>query len=141
MTEREPTLVRDVRDSADRPDKTAGQPCPRSRIPGIADIADKSTDGEECQPGWHDLVGVLRPVVVAVLEPEPGWVWARCATCAEVRYQHRVTDPGRCIMTPGCKGKMSVYLEVLCSVCGRLVTARRRGLDTRFCSKKCEGAR
>lgn len=89
----------------------------------------------------EDLLAELKPTVVAVLEAEPAWVWARCGACGEDRYQRRATNLGRCVMTPGCKGEMSVYLEALCEICARPVTARRRRLDTRFCSKKCEGAR
>lgn len=88
----------------------------------------------------EDLLAELTPTVVAVLEAEPAWVWARCANCAEVRYQRRVANLGRCILTPGCRGGMAVYLEVVCSICARPVTARRRALDIRFCSKKCERA-
>lgn len=95
---------------------------------------------------WHELrpcdplelLAPLDPTVVVVMEPEPGWVWARCDRCLEVRLQRRAARYGRCLMAPGCKGEMTAYLEALCVVCGRPVTARRRHADVRFCSKRCE---
>jgi hypothetical protein len=30
-----------------------------------------------------DALVELKPTLVAVMEPEPAWVWARCATCAD----------------------------------------------------------
>ena len=86
----------------------------------------------------YPVLAALAPELVAVLEPVPGWVWARCGVCAEVRLQRRSPKLGRCLLTPGCTGEMTSYLEANCSVCSRPVTARRRGLDTRFCSKRCE---
>jgi hypothetical protein len=87
------------------------------------------------------LLAELKPVVVAVLEAEPGWVWAQCPICVETRYQRRAAKYGRCRMTPRCPGELAVYIEPLCVACGRPVTARRRRADIRFCSKKCEGVR
>lgn len=84
------------------------------------------------------VLAVFKPVVVAVLEPEPGWIWARCATCAETRYQRRAPQLGRCILTPGCRGEMTAYLQLLCAVCSRPVSLRRRDTNVEFCSKKCE---
>lgn len=93
------------------------------------------------QPSIFDALAELKPTMVAVMEPEPAWLWARCATCAETRYQRRAPNLGRCVLTPGCKGEMSPYLQLVCSACGRNVSARRRGLNLDFCSKKCEGAK
>lgn len=88
-----------------------------------------------------DALAALQPTVVATLEPEPGWVWARCPTCSEVRYQKRTgATKTKCVLTPTCPGRMDIYLDVLCAVCGKPVTARRRNADIRFCSKKCEVA-
>lgn len=85
-----------------------------------------------------EALAVFDPTVVAVVEAVPGWVWARCLECQELRLQRRAKNLGRCLVTSGCRGQMAVYLEALCEICGRPVTARRRGLDIRFCSKKCE---
>jgi hypothetical protein len=85
-----------------------------------------------------DLLAPLDPELVALLEPEPAWVWARCPSCHEVRYQRRAADLGRCLLTPGCKGKMEPYLQLLCRICGRNVSTRRRDTNIEFCSKKCE---
>lgn len=84
------------------------------------------------------VLAPLDPTVVAILEAEPGWVWARCIACAEMRYQRRSSKLGKCILTPGCRSEMSIYLELLCLICGRPVSARRRNLNLEFCSKKCE---
>jgi hypothetical protein len=80
----------------------------------------------------------LDPTVVATMEPEPGWIWARCPVCAEVRYLRRKDAGTRCILTAGCAGRVEAYLMTDCQVCGKPVTARRAGHDTRYCSKKCE---
>ena len=82
----------------------------------------------------------LQPTVVAILEAEPGWAWMRCEVCAEVRYYRRSKPTMKCSMTPKCPGVMKVYLGLDCFFCGKSVTARRRDLDIRFCSKKCEMA-
>lgn len=85
-----------------------------------------------------EALHALDPTVLLVMAPEPGWVWARCTTCAEVRLQRRSPKLGHCLLTPGCKGVMAAYIEALCVICARPVTARRRHADIRFCSKRCE---
>jgi len=89
-------------------------------------------------PDPLELLGPLDPTVVLVMGPEPGWVWARCDRCHELRLQRRAAKYGRCRMTPRCPGGLAAYIEALCVVCQRPVTARRRRGDIRFCSKKCE---
>lgn len=87
------------------------------------------------------ILAPLDPTVIVVMDPEPAWVWARCPTCSEVRYQPRAgVAKSRCVMTPKCRGLMVAYLQVDCTLCGKPVTARRRTADTRYCSKKCEVA-
>lgn len=87
-----------------------------------------------------DALAALDPTVVATMEPEPAWVWARCSFCSEVRYIRRSgAAKVRCGMTGDCPGLMEIYLECVCAVCGKPVTARRRAADTHYCSKKCEG--
>lgn len=94
------------------------------------------------QTNIFDALAVLDPTVMFTMEPEPGWIWARCPVCIEVRYIRRSdASKVRCGMTPGCPGRMAVYLDVLCVTCGKPVTRRRRDADTRFCSRKCEEAR
>ena len=86
-----------------------------------------------------DALASLNPTRLMVeMEPEPGWIWARCVKCAEARYVKRKKPLGACVLTSGCKGAMAPYLETNCATCGKPVTARRRDADTRFCSKKCE---
>lgn len=85
-----------------------------------------------------DALASLNPQLVVEMEPEPGWVWARCRTCSAFRYIRRTGVLRYCSMTPGCKGLMVVHLALDCVACGKPVTARRRGADARFCSKKCE---
>ena len=86
-----------------------------------------------------DALGALDPTLIVTMEPEPAWVWARCPTCSEVRYVKRSgAAKVRCGMTPACGALMEIYLELVCAVCGKPVTARRRAADTRYCSKKCE---
>ena len=87
------------------------------------------------------LLAPLEPTVVLVMDPEPGWVWACCPDCGEHRYQRRAgVARSRCVMTPRCRGLMETYLELVCALCGKAVTARRRGSDTRYCSQRCERA-
>lgn len=85
-----------------------------------------------------DVLAPLDPTVVAVLEAQPGWVWARCEQCLECRLQRRAPDLGKCVLTPGCRARMAIYLETACLVCGRPVSIRRRGSNIEFCTKRCE---
>jgi hypothetical protein len=85
------------------------------------------------------ILAPLKPTLVVVMEPEPGFAWARCPDCLEAWYIKRARGAGkRCRLTPRCTGVPAIWLECLCAVCGRLVTTRRREADTRFCSMKCE---
>lgn len=88
-----------------------------------------------------DALASLDPELAFTMEPEPGWIWARCPVCCEVCYIRR-PDAGkaRCRTTPSCPGRLAIYLDVLCVTCGKPVTRRRRDADIRFCSKKCEEA-
>lgn len=86
-----------------------------------------------------DALASLDPQLVVEMEAEPGWVWARCPACHEVRYLRRRDRESRCILTPGCPGRVEPELILECEACGKPVTARRIGHDLRFCSKKCEG--
>lgn len=85
-----------------------------------------------------DALASLDAKVVMTMEAEPGWMWTRCRKCQEYRYQKRTLKLGTCAMTPKCEGVVEAYLQCLCQVCGKPVTRRREGADTRFCSKKCE---
>jgi hypothetical protein len=85
-------------------------------------------------------IAALDPTVVVVLESEPGWAWKRCPVCGEFRYHRRTNATTKCSVTPRCPGVMENYVVLNCLVCEKPVTARRRDLDVRFCSKKCEVA-
>lgn len=85
-----------------------------------------------------DTLAALNPRVVVEMEAEPGWVWACCPTCREVRYLRRKDIGSRCILTPACPGRLEGHLECLCVVCGKPVTRRRVGKNVDFCSVKCE---
>jgi hypothetical protein len=65
-----------------------------------------------------DVLAALDPTVAYVMEPEPGWVWARCPICHQCRYQRRPGAKARCRMTPKCEGVMTVYLVLTCIRCG-----------------------
>lgn len=87
-----------------------------------------------------DALASLDPTVIAVMEAEPGWVWAACPACGAFRYIRQRDIGARCILKPGCDGQLKAVIELLCETCGKPVTRRRNGHDTRFCSKKCETA-
>lgn len=87
-----------------------------------------------------DALAALNPQLVVEMKAEPGWVWARCPVCDEIRYLRRRDVGSRCILTSGCPGRLESQLACLCSVCGKPVTRARVGKDIGFCSRKCEEA-
>lgn len=93
---------------------------------------------KQTQLNLFDALASLNPQLVVEMEAEPGWIWARCRVCDEVRYLRRADAGAKCVMTPACQGRMEKYLECVCGVCGKPVTRRRLGKDIEYCSKKCE---
>lgn len=92
------------------------------------------------QTSIFDQLAALNPQLVVDMRPEPGWVWAACPACGEIRYLRRRDLGTRCILTIGCEGRLELHLGLDCAQCHKPVTARRSGKDTKFCSKRCEDA-
>ena len=85
-----------------------------------------------------DVLGSLNPELMVDMTAEPGWVWAGCPTCRELRYLRRPDIGSRCILTPKCEGRLEASVELVCVVCGKPVSRARIGKDLDYCTKKCE---
>ena len=72
--------------------------------------------------------------LASVRTAEPGYAWYRCETCGEDQKRRKDKQQPRCILTPGCHGKVYLILEARCVVCDRPLT--RRSTDG-YCTAKC----
>ena len=81
------------------------------------------------------LVATFGAMVEIVRTPAPGYPWYACRICGEVQQRKQTRSPGPCVMTPGCKGRMALYLVCRCEGCGEPLTGRSR--DGRFCRAAC----
>lgn len=88
------------------------------------------------QLSFYDVLGPLGARTVFHMAAEPGWAWYQCRDCREFQYRRRLKRQRPCILTPRCRGEMSIYRECICQACGRVVT-RRKG-DPGYCSRGCE---
>lgn len=81
------------------------------------------------------IIAAFGADILTVRRPAPGYPWYACRTCGEVQQRRQVRSPGPCVMTPGCRGRMAVYLVCRCETCNEPLTGRSR--DGRFCRASC----